>query len=147
MASPANKNEIQEFLARQLPWMRAYLQDGTITRELSFALTGKVTFDAFFKAEEEYIDLLKRHPAELKKYREREAKLGSQLALSHLPPQRHGRPRKDALAKEAIDLRSAGRSYGQIAQILNLNHGTGTTTRGAVIQLIKRKRPKVPDKT
>jgi len=146
VASPADKNEVQEFLAQQLPWMRAYLQDGTITHELSLALTGKATSDAFFEAEEEYIEVLKRHPAELKKYREREAKLGSQLALSRLPPPRLGRPRKDALAKEAIDLKSAGRSYGQIAQTLNLKHGTGTTTREAVIQLIKRKRPKVPDK-
>jgi hypothetical protein len=147
VASPADKSEISEFLARQLPYVRAFLQDGSVSYELQRALTSKPTFEAFFQAEEDYEELLKRHPAELKKYRQRAAKIASKLALFRLPPARRGRPRKDALAREAIDLKNAGRSYGQIAQILNLKHGTGTTTRAAVIQLIKRMSPTGPDKT
>jgi hypothetical protein len=88
--------------------------------------------------------LLQAYPPALREYRKR----CKEVAIRNLvPPSRPGRPRKDALANEAIDLKSTGRSYGQIAQILNLKHGTGTTTREAVIQLIKRKRETNPNKS
>jgi hypothetical protein len=55
--------------------------------------------------------------------------------FQRIPP---GRPRQDALAREAAQLKEAGFSHGQIARRLNQVHGEGTATRESVRKLIKR---------
>ena len=122
MASPADKNEIGQFLAQQLPYVRAYLQDGSITYELQRALTSKPTFEAFFQAQDDYEELLKRHPAVLKKDRQRVAKLALKLALSRLPSSPLGARREDALAQQAVELQQAGMTLPDIARELNRKH-------------------------
>ncbi len=49
-----------------------------------------------------------------------------------------GRPRKDALAKKAVELQHRGMNSPQIAAELNKRHGEGTTTPAAIPKLIKR---------
>jgi hypothetical protein len=138
VADPADKNEIEQFLNRQKPYVRSYLRDGSITKELGSALTRKRSFQAFFKALDEYLEVLKRHPEELRKYRQREAK----LALSRLPAMRRGRPRKDALASEAVLLRQQHWSYRKISDELNRKYGAGTTDPDSIGNLIRSRTTK-----
>jgi hypothetical protein len=49
-----------------------------------------------------------------------------------------GRPRQDALAREAAQFKTAGFSHEKIARRLNQAHGEGTATRESVRKLIKR---------
>jgi hypothetical protein len=140
LARPADKKEIEQFLARQLPYVRAYLEGGQITNELGWALTKKEDTETLFKANEEYVEILRRHPEELKKYRRRQAKAGAESTLFGVPSLPLGARRKDALAQEATELQRAGKSYAQIAKILNYKHGLGITNREAIRSLIRSRK-------
>lgn len=100
------------------------------------ALQQRDAFDMLFQARDEYLELLKRCPAKLRAYREREGKRAAEVALFDVPSLSVGAPRKDSLAAEAIGLRKAGLSWAKIAIELNRKYGTGTTTVGAVRQLV-----------
>jgi hypothetical protein len=141
MSSQDTGRELEDFLTAGPSWMRKLFKPDSWSPE---DLTHLWWWRLLSRNESKLLKLLQPHPNVLREYRER----CKQAALKCMVPSApRGRPRKDALAREAIDLKIAGRSYGQIAHILNLKHGTGTTTREAVIQLIKRKSPTGPDKT
>lgn len=55
---------------------------------------------------------------------------------------RKGRPRKDALADEAAQLKKRGLSYAQISVRLNEKHGQGTTTKESVRKLLSSRKAK-----
>jgi hypothetical protein len=97
---------------------------------------------------EKYESILQRIPEKWRKYR----KAKELYAKRILGPPRGqaGRPRKDALAEEAQQLKSEGKSYAQVARALNNMHGKGTTTPEAVRKLLasrKKERSTTPDKT
>lgn len=133
----ADERAIEGFLARQHPYVRDYLQGSPLSWEDMLALQEPEAFERFFQARDEYLELLKRCPAHLRDYRAREAKRGAEAALSDVPSVPVGAPRKDPLAEEAIKLRKAGLSWAKIAIRLNCKYGSGTTTAGAVRQLVR----------
>lgn len=98
----------------------------------------------FPRVVEQYETILKRIPRQWQKYREAKRKY-LRRELRSLAG-RAGRPRKDALAAEAQQLRSEGRSYAKIAHALNRQHGEGTTTAGAVRKMLKSRERDRPDK-
>lgn len=132
----ASETAIEEFLSRQLSYVRNYLQGFPLSWEDMLALQQRDSFDRLFQARDEYLELLKRCPAKLRAHREREAKRAAEVALFDVPSLPVGAPRKDSLAAEAIELRKAGLSWAKIAIELNRKYGTGTTTAGAVRQLV-----------
>jgi hypothetical protein len=94
---------------------------------------------------QEFLRLLQRVPTKLREYREREIRDFAQnmTALSLLPSNSEGRPRKNDLADEALKLKEAGLSYAQIAMRLNREHGEDTATGESVRKLLKSRTPKV----
>ena len=69
-----------------------------------------------------YVKLLEQVPDEAKQYRERAMKNCGLLGLSLFPMPRvrgRGRPSMEALADEIAELKSSGKSYAEIADILN----------------------------
>lgn len=104
---------------------------------------------------QEFLRLLQRVPTKLREYREREIRDFAQnmTALSLLPANSEGRPRKNDLADEALKLKKAGLSYAQIAMRLNRDLGEGTATGESVRKLLKSRTPRVhkvtppPEKT
>lgn len=57
-------------------------------------------------------------------------------------PAPKGRPRKDALADEAAQLKKSGLSYAQISRRLNQEHGDGTATKESVRKLVNSRKHK-----
>jgi hypothetical protein len=132
----ADERAIERFLARQLSYVRNFLQGVPLSWEEMLALQQPGAFERLFQARDEYLELLKRCPAHLRDYRAREAKRGAEAALSDVPSVPVGAPRKDSLAEEAIKLRKADLSWAKVAIELNRKYGSGTTTAGAVRQLV-----------
>jgi hypothetical protein len=97
---------------------------------------------------EKYESILPRIPKKWREYR-RAKRLYAQRVLG--PPRATaGRPRKDALAEEAQQLKSGGKSYAQVASTLNRKHGEGCTTAEAIRKLLasrKKEQSTTPDKT
>jgi hypothetical protein len=93
------------------------------------------------QSKKEYLRLLKRCPSRWNEY----CKQRRENALKDVPSGLPGRPSKDALAQEAIELKRH-LSYSKVAKKLNEKYGPGTTTEGAVRQLIRsRKPPSAPE--
>jgi hypothetical protein len=107
---------------------------------------GFTNIDAHGALKRQYESILRHIPARWKEY----CTIKSRVALEVVGPPlgAPGRPRKDALAEEAEQLRSEGKSYAQIARALNLKYGQQTTTGEAIRKLLgsRKKRP-TPDKT
>lgn len=98
---------------------------------------------------EEYRRLLWCIPARWSKYRNRESAAWAQLLM---PANPGGRPRKDALATEVLQLKKAGLSHAQIAKRINLKHGKESATAESIRGLLKSRRRESnkllpPDKT
>lgn len=132
--SPEEK-DIEEFLTRQPAWVRKYLlADYALTPDEYSDFLQSDWPEIFGQAEDEYLQLLHRCPAKLREYRERQA----EIALSRIPSVPVGAPRKDGLAREAIDMQHRENlSYARIAIRLNAKYGAGTTTPGAIRQLMR----------
>lgn len=109
------EKQIEEFLARQLPWLRKILQGDPLSWEEMSTLQQPDGFEILGQSEDEYLKLLQRCPAKLREYRKRQEKI-SVLRLPSVPA---GRPRKDALAQEALELERGGSEPTEIACILN----------------------------
>jgi hypothetical protein len=125
-----------EFLAEQPSWLQKILQ-------LDYSMMSDDEVSAWYQSDwwwrdtqgrvdEEYRRLLQQCPDRWRAYCKRQ----KERALSDLPSAPSGRPRKDALAYEAIMLKRGGLSYSKIAIKLNSKYGPDTTTPGAVRQLI-----------
>ena len=93
-ANRPQEKEIDDFLAAQSSWIRKVLQgDYALTHEEQTQMTLDNFPGIFNEAEEQYLELLKRHPAKLKEYREREAARAAQDVLRSLPQLPVGAPR------------------------------------------------------
>jgi hypothetical protein len=109
--------------------------------------------EQFSALQQEYFRLLQAVPARLREYVQRERRENDRLFGSYLPKIPEGRPRKDALANEAVELKKAGMSYSQIARRLHLMRSDGTPNGEQVRGLLKSRRLKSrkaaapPDKT
>ena len=63
-----------------------------------------------------------------------------------IAPNPGGRPRKDQLADEGIELQQDGLSYRRIAHMINRKYGEGTTTPSAMRMLIQRRQGRTSTK-
>jgi hypothetical protein len=88
--------------------------------------------------EQQFLSLLRQCPTKWNEY----CKRRKEIALRDLPQAVPGRPPKHALAQEAIDLKRS-LSYRKVAERLNEKYGPGTTTPGAVRQLIRSRAQEV----
>jgi hypothetical protein len=139
MGSKSPEQDLEEFLAAKPSWLRKVLQ-------LNFALTQQELLawhqsdwwwqDTRGTVEEEYLRLLKQCPSQWNEY----CKRRKENALRDLPSGVPGRPPKDALAWEATELKRR-LSYAKVSKQLNEKYGPGTTTEGAIRQLIKSRKP------
>ena len=132
------EEELQELLAQYPPWVERILWKNPSPTNLR----------PYKGLLEKYEGLLQRIPKKWREYRQAK-KLYAQRVLGP-PPGQAGRPRKDALAEEAQQLKSGGKSYAQVARALNNRHGEGTTTAEAVRKLLvsrKKEQSTTPDKT
>lgn len=138
--SKSAQKELEEFLAALPAYRRKEFQQGlgSLTQdELSLWFRDEEKSSGL---REEYERLLRREPAEWRKYRAREIEDFASIRSSQLPANPKGHPRKDALAQEAAQLKNSGLSYAQIAIQLNRRHGEGTTTRERIRGLLKYRR-------
>jgi len=149
-SSPEEK-EIEDFLARQLQWVRRALRREPLSFEDMSALQQVGAFETLGEARDQYLVLLQQCPEKLRQYRDSEA----EFALSQLPSLPSGRPREDRLALEATKLREAGFLPAAIARKLNDKYPDRTDrkghmkplTAGAVRKMLARRRQSTPDKT
>jgi hypothetical protein len=151
--------ELEKFLAALHPALRKLLEHGahTLTRDENGEACNALSFGIGvpdFRIE--YARLLQPFPSKLREYRKRFEleQAAASRELFPLPPIPEGRPRKDALADEAAQLKESGLSYAKVAIRLNQEHGEGTATMESVRKLIKNRKPKSahgtaspPDKT
>ena len=153
--SPAEKR-IEDFLDRQLSWVRKALHGQPFSWEEISALREPGAFDSLGKAQDEYLELLKMCPARLSQYRKLQAKFAADSVLSKLPSVLPGAPRQDSVAREAAELHRAGMSQPKIARALNLRYPNRKDSKGnkhpftaeAVRKMLaRRERPTTPDKT
>ena len=150
MGSKTPEEELAEFLASQPSWLRKVLQlqfeSLSPDEMLAWNQSDSWWTDGGAKDLEKYREIIRRIPAKWREYRKRWVK--GRDALMNLAPGQAGAPRKDALALEAKQLKSQGKSYTQVAIALNHRHGTGTTTPEAVRKLLSSRKPRsTPDKT
>lgn len=132
------EEELRELLAQYPPWVERILWKNPSATNLR----------PYKGLLEKYESILERIPKKWREYRKAK-KFYAQRALGP-PAGRAGRPRKDAEAEEARQLKSTGKSWAQVALALNKKHGEDTTTKEAVRRLVasrKKKRPATPDKT
>jgi hypothetical protein len=151
-----SEKRIEDFLDRQLSWVRKALHGQPLSWEETAALQQPGAFEILGKAQDEYVELLKLCPARLSKYRKLQGKLAVKSVLSKLPSVPPGAPRQDAVAQEAEDLQRAGMSQPKIARALNLRYPNRKDSKGnehpfsaeAVRKMLaRRKREIAPDKT
>jgi hypothetical protein len=152
---PAEKRT-EDFLDRQLSWVRKSLHGQPLSWEEMSALQQPGAFEILGKARDEYLQLLRQCPARLREYRKLQRKLGAKSALSDVPSVRSGAPRQDSIAQEAAELQYAGMSQPKIARALNLSHPNRKDSKGnkrpftaeAVRKILARlRRETTPDKT
>jgi hypothetical protein len=137
MALKTPEQDLEEFLVAQPPWMRKLSEPGTLSpEEWSYFWFWRLASSQ--KAQDVFERLLQRCPAKWREYRKR----CKQVALRSVPKGRRGRPRKDLLANEAVELREKGLSYGAIADELNRRHGAGTTDPDSIGNLIRSRTTK-----
>ena len=139
MDSESPEQRLTEFLAAKPSWLQKLLQ-------LEFHLTYEELLawqesdwwwqDTLGSVEDEYLRLLEACPAKWNDYCKRRREHALRDAPAGLP----GRPAKDALAHEAIELKQR-LSYAKVAKQLNEKYGVGTTTEGAIRQLIRSRKP------
>lgn len=133
------EKQLEEFLASKPDWMRRWLQlgaDGLTEIEVSEWARNR---DEVNRATEEYEQILQLAPAKMRAYRKRLQDEARAFADKFLVPKgKAGRPRKDDVAREAIELEGRGMNPPQIAAALQKRHGKDVTTPAAVSKLISR---------
>ena len=151
------EQELEEYLARQSTWVRKFLQgDFALTRSERADMLQSNWPEVYGKAQDEYLELLKKFPEKLREYRKLQKRLGTESALWGVPSLPPGAPRKDLLAQEALELQQRGMSQTSIASILNERHPNLTDRKGnprpitsEVVRkmLASRKHESPPEKT
>lgn len=139
MTFKSPKEELQELLDHYPPWVEKIFWNSPSPTNLR----------PFKELLEKYESILQRIPDRWREYCQTKKKYASRYAQRVLGPLpgRGGRPRKDELAEEAKDLKSAGKSYAQISKTINLRHGAGTTNPEAIRALLRSRKNPTPDKT
>jgi len=142
--SKSPEEQLEDFLASKPDWMRRYLQTGieSMTQgDFSEESKWDKNHDDVFKlaVTRDYERILQQIPARWKAYRKRQKRENQWFVNEFLVTKGNaGRPRKDALAQEAVELHQRGMNFPQVAAELNKRHGKETTTPTAVSKLIKR---------
>lgn len=138
MGLKSPEQELADFLAKHPHWLQQSLRwdfPATPVEASAFAEYGQ---DRFLKLLEQYEALARRVPEEWHEYRKRR----KQIALADIPSGNPGRPRKDMLAEEALELKSCGKSHAQVAIELKRRHPAEKTNAGAVRKLIASRKPR-----
>ena len=143
------QDQLSEFLAKLPVWVRKAITDDFD----SMSAEELKDFSAYMKKHggsplldlnQEYQRLARQIPREWRKYCEIQQR--NALQNANIPWPSVGRPRS-ALITEAKLLKAKGKSYQQIANLLNANYGSGTTNREAIRKLLSRIRKRsTPDK-
>jgi hypothetical protein len=141
------ERELANFLAAQPSWRRKRLQSDFSWTAKEITEWSQADCREDCAAREEYEKILRKLPEKWREYRKKRRQVAIATALSTIPPAKAGRPRKDSLAGEALALRKAGKSYSQIAVLINHKHGTVTTPDAIRKLLGSRRRGPAPDKT
>jgi hypothetical protein len=132
------EKELEEFLASIPAWMQRCLLTGFGSLNQDEIREWSINLDEDLRLTKEYERILQQIPAKWREYRKR-LKVEAQPLIEILVPKgKAGRPRKTALAQEAVELQQRGMNFPQIAAELNKRHGEDTTTLAAVPKLIKR---------
>jgi hypothetical protein len=140
MGSRSPEQRLNAFFSTLPSWHQKILQyNSSLTMEEHLAWQNSDYWQSGGKVEAEYLSLLRLCPAKWNEHCERR----KQFLLSDGPLPMVGRPRKDELAEEALNLRQhENLSWARIAKKINLKYGEGTTTAGAVRKLIDYRREK-----
>lgn len=138
MGEKTPQEDLDDFLAKQPPWLRKALRWEFPATPVEASAYGQYGMYRFLDLLQHYEALASRVPKEWREYRKRR----KQAALPDLPSAKPGRPRLDAIVEEAKQLQLTGNSYAQIARELNRKHGAQTTTADAIRKLIKSRRPR-----
>src|ERR1022692_3885007 len=144
------EEELEEFLAARPSWARKVLQADyfSLTVEEEFAFLHGNWDEDLWNYSAEYERLCQRVPARWHEYCNKKQQALTSLFFPSAMPGRPGRPRKDWLAEQATLLHQSGKSYGEIADLVNEKYGLGTTTREAIRKLVSpRKHSSKPEKT
>lgn len=135
MAFKSAEEELRELLAQYPPWAERILWKNPSPTNLK-PFSGLI---------EKYESIVMRIPKKWREYRKAKKLYAQRVAGP--PSGRAGRPRKDAQAEEAQQLKSEGKSYAQIARVLNSRHPESPTSKEAVRKLLtsrKKERPATP---
>lgn len=132
------ESELEEFLAKQPHWLQQALRWDFATTPEEVSAFAQYGWDRFFGLLERYEALARRVPAEWREYRKRR----KQIALSHVPSGTAGRPRKDSLAQEALELKSRGKSHTQIVREMKRRHPHDVIDSEALRKLIASRKPR-----
>jgi hypothetical protein len=143
------EEELAEFLSAYPPWLESILWSSYSQQDfLAWIESDLSDLGTWREIEERYESILKRDASRWREYRKVQKKFAQKFSTWLTHTQEPGRPRLDALAEEAAELKRAGKSYAQIAKQLNQEHGAGTTNPEAIRKLLAyRKTRKHPDKT
>jgi hypothetical protein len=155
--SDSAEQELEQFLAALHPALRKWLEKGAgaLASEEHIEAAKALNLEAP-DLRFEYARLLLPFPDKLREYNKRFKQEQAQGVRELFPllaiPE--GRPRKNALADEAAQLKESGLSYAQVAFRLNQKYGDGTATAESVRKLINNRKRRFahsaissPDKT
>lgn len=146
------QKEREDFLAPLDSLVQKVLQEGESSLTTSEWPEYIRRQDEIFELRKRYEGILIQMPRQWNSYckgRLKEFKDSMRIAAGYAVPKPiEGRPRKNDLAYEMVELNRAGLSNPKIAQRLNREHGEGTATTDSVRKLIKsRMATSPPDKT
>ncbi len=141
------ERELANFLAAQPPWRRKWFQGNYSWTTGEIVDWSEADWREDQPAREEYEKILQKLPEKWRDYRRKLRRVAISTAVSTIPPAKPGRPRKDSLAGEALALQKAGKSYAQIAVLINHKYGAVTTPEAVRKLLSSRRRAPTPDKT
>lgn|GEM_PF-5415723 len=157
--SNGTENDWEALLAGRPPYQQKVLKhdDSSLTPEESGPFIEWAETEDFRLAYSASWLLLKQNPAKLRALRKREqrkmrelSRLVTDMALPKIPA---GRPPKDSLVYEALQLKNAGHSYKQIAIRLKVTREDGSPNGERIRGLLKSRRLKArkagspPEKT
>ena len=131
------ERELKEFLELHPRWLQQALRWDFSTTPEDGSAFAQFGWDHFFELLARYEALARRVPTEWRGYRKRR----KHTALASVPVGSAGRPRKDSLAEEALELESRGMKPPQIAEVMKKRHPQEASNPDSIRKLIdSRKR-------